>query len=181
MVIIKYGALLTSTAQAIGHGCNCKGVMGAGMAAVIKKAFPHSFQVYAQACATGDFSPGDAIFVPEPSVWICHLAIQRSYGRPPWRGGKPRARIEWVRAALIKAKAMAMEKHIDHWAFSDLGCRNGGLYFNLEDYERKLADSSPEYRHRLGLPPPPSETVEGAFREIFAAAPLRVEVWRPAP
>jgi len=40
------------------HGCNCKGIMGAGIAAEVKKYFPEMFKVYRQLCLNREFILG---------------------------------------------------------------------------------------------------------------------------
>lgn len=46
MVKIIDGNIFDSNAHIICHQCNCKGVMGSGVAAEVKKRYPHVFQAY---------------------------------------------------------------------------------------------------------------------------------------
>lgn len=50
MVVYKNGDILTSTADAICHQVNCKGVMGAGLAKQIKQKYPTVFAFYKARC-----------------------------------------------------------------------------------------------------------------------------------
>lgn len=48
----------------IGHGVNLKGVMGAGIAAEVKRRWGNVYDVYADACDTGRLLPGLNLVVP---------------------------------------------------------------------------------------------------------------------
>ena len=50
--------------EAICHGCNCKGLMGAGIAKEIKEKFPKMHRYYQDMCAEGEFILG--------SVFMAH-------------------------------------------------------------------------------------------------------------
>jgi O-acetyl-ADP-ribose deacetylase (regulator of RNase III) len=85
----RVGNLLESGLPAIAHGCNCRGVMGAGIAAQFRDRWPVMYGVYNAICETGAFHPGDAM--PwEPTragdPYIFNLATQRETGRDarPW-------------------------------------------------------------------------------------------------
>ncbi|WP_312117643.1 macro domain-containing protein [Brevibacillus reuszeri] len=49
-VIIINGDLLTASEDIIGHQVNCKGVMGSGVAKLIKEKYPEAFTVYKEIC-----------------------------------------------------------------------------------------------------------------------------------
>ncbi|GED72872.1 Appr-1-p processing protein [Brevibacillus reuszeri] len=49
-VIIINGDLLTASEDIIGHQVNCKGVMGSGVAKLIKEKYPEAFTVYKEKC-----------------------------------------------------------------------------------------------------------------------------------
>jgi O-acetyl-ADP-ribose deacetylase (regulator of RNase III) len=50
---------------AIGHGCNMRGVMGAGFAALIRQQFPVAHRLYVNACQTDSITLGDTQMVFE--------------------------------------------------------------------------------------------------------------------
>ncbi len=47
----------TGVVQAIAHGCNAQGAMGAGVAAVVSKRWPQLYLKYRQECLAGKFGP----------------------------------------------------------------------------------------------------------------------------
>lgn len=64
---------------ALAHGCNCKGVMGKGIAREFRKRYPDMYQAYRQRCLAGDFQPGD-VFVWETDPVVFNLATQSRPG-----------------------------------------------------------------------------------------------------
>ena len=46
MIKIIDGNLFDSKAQIICHQCNCQGVMGSGVAAEVKRRYPHVYKAY---------------------------------------------------------------------------------------------------------------------------------------
>lgn len=56
----RKGDLFQSTdLQAICHGCNTFGTMGAGIAVLFRKKFPEMYTRYRSKCKNEEFSPGD--------------------------------------------------------------------------------------------------------------------------
>tara|TARA_R110000822_G_scaffold249085_2_gene376595 strand:- start:405 stop:857 length:453 start_codon:yes stop_codon:yes gene_type:complete len=55
------GNLLTSDETIIGHGCNCLGVMGGGIALQIKERYPENFKMYKTYCRDEGFSGPDLL------------------------------------------------------------------------------------------------------------------------
>ena len=47
----------------IGHGCNRQGLMGAGVAALVRDRYPLAYTMYAAACDREEFGLGQAQFV----------------------------------------------------------------------------------------------------------------------
>jgi O-acetyl-ADP-ribose deacetylase (regulator of RNase III) len=173
MIFPKSGDIFTTDAQAIGHGCNCKGSMGVGIAASIKKRYPQASAVYRDACARGAFRPGTVQVVETSPHLIINLATQDEYGVPIWRGGGVWARPEWIKKCLVQVATLASERSIDSIAFPKVGCRHGGLFWDVEDYDEK--------RRKFGFDPRavprPDVFVEQLFAEAFTVSPIRVELW----
>jgi hypothetical protein len=71
------GDLFDLGLPAIGHGCDCAGAMGAGVAVEFKRRFPAMHQEYRRRCRQGTFRLGD-IFVwdQEPGLVVYNLATQ---------------------------------------------------------------------------------------------------------
>lgn len=54
----RTGDLFLSDADALAHGCNCQGVMGAGIAIQFKKRYPEMFEEYRNRCLRNQFVVG---------------------------------------------------------------------------------------------------------------------------
>lgn len=97
--MIEYikGDLFTTDVVHIAHGCNCQGVMGAGVAKIVKDRFPNAFKVYhnrviletnqnlASGCDPTRSLLGKVIQAPmENDKIIIHCLTQDYYGNN-WR------------------------------------------------------------------------------------------------
>lgn len=65
-ITYKVGDLLKSDEPVIAHGCNCQGVMGAGIARQVHDQYYTAFDHYSVACAKGEFHIGTAQRVALP-------------------------------------------------------------------------------------------------------------------
>lgn len=87
MVTFHSGDILTSGADLIAHQVNCKGVMGKGLAADIREAFPPVFERYRElCCAKGDADLLGQILIVEGKtgtnpIYIANLFAQYFYGQ----------------------------------------------------------------------------------------------------
>jgi O-acetyl-ADP-ribose deacetylase (regulator of RNase III) len=114
------GDIFEMNLPAIGHGCNCEGVMGAGIASDFKARWPKMYQEYRQYCLDEEPKPGD--FYPYPTaegVMIFNLFTQRYPGAD--------ARVEWIESAVSNAVAYCREEGIDVLGIPRIGCGIGGL------------------------------------------------------
>jgi O-acetyl-ADP-ribose deacetylase (regulator of RNase III) len=110
-------------AQAFGHGCNCRGSMGAGIAVGFKERYPEMFEEYRRRCKATprEFNPGDVFLwkaADQPSVF--NLATQEDY----WRS---RATYEAVEQSLARMRAEADAEGIRSIAIPRIGTGYGGL------------------------------------------------------
>lgn len=78
MITYCSGDIFLTQCQTIAHGCNCKGVMGAGFALEIKKRFPECFEQYKFKCDKGIFKPGEFHLWHGDDKWILNMATQYS-------------------------------------------------------------------------------------------------------
>jgi O-acetyl-ADP-ribose deacetylase (regulator of RNase III) len=111
-------------AAALGHGCNCKGVMGSGIAVQFKKRYSAMFDAYREMCRAKprQFNPGDAfLWYDQTQPHVFNLATQDGY-----IGFRP-AKIEWVRSALEDMRRQADEAGITTIAIPAIGAGLGGL------------------------------------------------------
>src|SRR5262245_55523170 len=99
------GDLFTNAhdAQALAHGCNCAGSMGAGVAVGFRERYPAMYESYRAMCKAEprQFNPGDCwLWKADDRPWVFNLATQEGY----WRS---RATYEAVDAALTAMRAQA--------------------------------------------------------------------------
>lgn len=121
-MIEKTGSVFDTHAGALGHGVNCVGAMGAGVARLVRQRWPQMFEPYRQACVARTLRPGDVLPMQtgeEPIRWVYHLATQ---GRPG-----PDARLEWIRQSAQQAAVHARQHGIERIAIPQIGCGIGGL------------------------------------------------------
>ncbi|MDQ2740210.1 MAG: macro domain-containing protein [Actinomycetota bacterium] len=125
MIKLRTGDLLESGAPAIGHGCNCAGVMGAGIARVIRQEFPHGYLDYRRACASRKFSPGFAQICPAETPGGPLLVNLATQDRPG-----PNAKLDWVRHSARDAVQQLTALGVQTLALPRIGCGIGGLDFD---------------------------------------------------
>ena len=173
MLIEKTGDILTTTAAAVAHGCNCRGSMDAGLAAQIRKRYPKAFARYRAACAAGTFRPGTAQLVDTRPHRIWNLATQDAAGLPLWRGGAVWANAAWIEECLLKVAGLAIEHSLAAVAFPRVGCDLGGLFWDAADF----ADKRHQFGAAVGAPPVEDEYVSNVFLRVFGSASMTAEVW----
>jgi O-acetyl-ADP-ribose deacetylase (regulator of RNase III) len=106
--------------EAIGHGCNCDGVMG-GLAAHVEAHWPQLAQVYRAACRAGTFTLAAVLPWLDDStgVWIYNLATQQHPGAD--------ARLEAIDASVRAAIVHAREHEVARIYLPRIGAGIGGL------------------------------------------------------
>ena len=83
LIKINKGDILQVQSGLILHGCNTKGVMGAGIAKQIAVKYPDVYSEYVRYCRWDDIL-GEALFVKvSPTLVIGNLFTQDSFGRDP--------------------------------------------------------------------------------------------------
>ena len=110
-------------AQALAHGCNCQGSMGAGIAAEFRVRYPAMYAEYRRRCKATprEFMPGDVFLykADDGRPWVFNLATQEGY----WRS---RAKYEWVEQALREMRAQADAAGVTSIAMPRIGAGLGG-------------------------------------------------------
>lgn len=173
MIEEKLGDIFSTRAMTIGHGCNCRGRMGAGIAREMKRRYPIVFVEYQRLCEDDAFQPGDVQLVRSAPHWILNMATQNSFGPPIWRGGGVWAKAEWIERCLHNTLILAKEHRITSIAFPRVGCSNGGLYWNMRDFAAKKR----VYRLTDVATPRRNELVREVFEKAFKSTSLLVELW----
>jgi O-acetyl-ADP-ribose deacetylase (regulator of RNase III) len=95
------------------HGCNAQGVMGSGVAAIVKKLYPDSFTFYQECYARGRgrkalaLRPGHTLMWEgeDTKVVIAHAITQEFYGKDGRQYVSYDAVIECLEDVRKKAKA----------------------------------------------------------------------------
>jgi O-acetyl-ADP-ribose deacetylase (regulator of RNase III) len=126
-VAIQYlsGDLFTNDrgAQALAHGVNCKGSMGAGIAVGFRERYPEMYEEYRRRCKATprELNPGDCfLWKATDRPWVFNLATQEGY----WRS---RATYEAVEQALAVMREQASAEGVVTIAMPRIGTGYGGL------------------------------------------------------
>jgi O-acetyl-ADP-ribose deacetylase (regulator of RNase III) len=117
------GDLLQADAEAIVNAVNCAGVMGRGIAAQIKAAYPENFRAYAAACKRKEVVPG-RMFIFETGQLTNPRFIVNFPTKRHWRD---KSRFEDIEAGLLELIEEVKERGIKSIAIPPLGCGLGGL------------------------------------------------------
>lgn len=107
----------------LAHGCNTKGVMGAGVALAVSRRFPETYRCYMIECLEGRYTPGMNLVTVEDGHTIHNLATQEFPGAD--------AKTDLIERAIIR---MALSEHTPAGSASPtevaiplIGCGLGGL------------------------------------------------------
>ena len=103
----------------IGHGCNCAGAMGAGIAVEFRRRWPKMFDEYRARCRDGRFGLGDVFVWKDSGLTIFNLGTQRT-----WR---TKATIEAIETALARMLEIAREERLARVGLPRIGAGLGGL------------------------------------------------------
>lgn len=122
----KNGDVFTSEQPAVIHGVNTMGVMGAGIAKTVRRAYPDVYGGYRDACHEGKLKPGAALPIfgvsmleAYPDRWIINAASQDKTG--------PSATYAWLRSSLEESFSWAEKLKLAGVALPWIGAGIGGL------------------------------------------------------
>lgn len=127
-VIFGSGDIFLAEEDCIAHGCNCEGIMGAGLAKQVKKHYPESFKEYRDRCLDGNFTPGGLFFDKRFDKPLLHMATQETI--------KEGAKIEYIEQCLKKLMVFYRTYEISSVALPKIGAGLGGLFW--EDVKGKI-------------------------------------------
>jgi O-acetyl-ADP-ribose deacetylase (regulator of RNase III) len=125
---INKGDLFTSDCEALGHGVNVRGLMGAGIAKTFKERYPENYLSYGQQCKVNGLIPGGVLIVPcyeadmnakHVQRYIVNMASQRQPG--------PDATYSWLFASALQAAQQLVSIGVFDCAIPEIGCGIGGL------------------------------------------------------
>jgi len=107
--------------EAIAHGCNCRGLMGAGIAREVRRRWPHGmYRWYTCECTADNFMPGDIMpwFAPGLPI-LFNLATQDRPGAA--------AKTPWISQCFERLFLLMDCMDIATIAIPRIGCGIGGL------------------------------------------------------
>lgn len=121
MIIYRKGDLFAWSLPAIAHGVNCRGVMGAGIAAQFKARYPRMYASYRRRCLRGAMFPGEILpWQHDDGTLIFNLATQYEPG--------PDAKPWMITAAVGQMITEAVtDFRITEIGLPMIGCGIGGL------------------------------------------------------
>lgn len=138
--MIEYieGDLFASDSRGLAHGCNTRGVMGAGIALEFAHRYPGMYAFYQRQCQRGGFTLGRVLpWFTHNNKTIFNLATQDLPG--------PHADLNALRTSVTTMLKLAEGEHfeIDRIALPRIGCGIGGLDWNdVEAVLNELSDAS---------------------------------------
>ncbi len=149
MITYRNGNLFASGLPAIAHGVNCRGAMGAGIAAQFRQRWPDMYEAYRKRCARAELLPGDMFSWQADDVLICNLATQLDPG--------PAAQPWMIAAAIGRMLRENFRNPVPEIGLPVIGCGIGGLTGNdLDLCLRPYADAPVNltvFRYVPGSPP----------------------------
>lgn len=122
------GNILESKAEAIVNTVNTVGVMGKGIALQFKKAFPHNYKVYKEACDNKEVTIGKVLIVKDESMLGGEKLIINFPTKKHWR--QP-SKYEYIELGMQSLVAAVKEHNIKSIAIPPLGAGNGGLHWSM--------------------------------------------------
>lgn len=141
MIQEHHGDVLAVPEGIVVHGCNARGVMGAGVAAAVRKRYPAAWEAYRNAWQARGLSVGEIVAVrvsaPDaPAKFIVNAVTQRDYG-----SDKHRVYVDYdaVEAAFQAVRDLALEHALAvHFPLIGCGLANGQWALVAERIERAL-------------------------------------------
>lgn len=114
------GDLFNTQAKGIGHGVNCRGLMGAGIAVPFRDKFPLMYEEYKIRCERGYLVPGEIFaYYAGDGRWVYNIASQFEPG--------PNANLWALTRGVNRALSHARAFGVDRIALPQIGCGIGGL------------------------------------------------------
>lgn len=114
----RKGDLLRADEPVIVHGCNAKGVMGSGVAKLLRDRWPEVFDAYYRVHVSDRLRLGQTIWVDVGVKLVVNAITQAEYGRDP---NRVYASYDAIRSAMAKIDATAAMTQQDESATLAMG------------------------------------------------------------
>jgi len=132
-MIKRKGDLFGTDAPALGHGVNCQGVMGSGIAVPFKERYPKNYNLYHAACSNKLLQPGEALVTQaDGGPAIANIASQAQPGAD--------ARYDWAFSGFLDASLQLRALGLNRIAIPLIGCGIGGLEWPGVEYLLKATE-----------------------------------------
>ena len=129
MIKIVKGDILSSGCEAIVNPVNCVGVMGKGLAALVKNAYPLVYLQYRDNCSRKLVRPGKILVTPTYNT--SGIFPNYIFNFPTKRHWKNKSLIQDIELGLNDLLNCINKYEISSIAIPSLGCGNGGLDWNV--------------------------------------------------
>lgn len=103
----KTGDLLTASEPVIVHGCNAQGVMGSGVAKLIRAKYPGAYDAYEARHKTRGLRLGEVIWADCSGHIVANAVTQEYYGRD----GRRYADYDAIERAFTSLNEVALATH----------------------------------------------------------------------
>lgn len=117
------GDLFSLNVDAIGHGVNCRGVMGSGIAVQFRERYPAMYLSYKQLCEQSNLNLGQVFVWEHGGKIIYNIASQYEPG--------PNANLEALKIAIQWVDFDATRRNLATVALPQIGCGIGGLGWSV--------------------------------------------------
>ena len=128
MISFTTGDILKAPVEALVNPVNCVGVMGSGLAAAVKQAYPGMYETYRMDCKQGLLGPGRCYVYHTTSrpdskpFWVFNFTTKNHWKQP--------SKLSWIVSGLEDLVYLVADERIKSLAIPALGCGRGGLQWS---------------------------------------------------
>lgn len=137
MITYKTGNLFDSSKLVLGHGVNCQGKMGSGIAVEFKRRYPLNYEAYRDVCLKQKLKPGMVYPFRENGHLILNIASQFKTGND--------ANLDWLAIAMWKVLGYCEDRKMEGFAIPRIASGIGGLDYwtEVDPLLHEIFDESP--------------------------------------